>query len=66
MAGLLETEWKWDWRKDSDVANCGIYAEVQQGQAYAIARCPRYLTEEQWTEIATRICDLHNADLANQ
>lgn len=62
--GLLESEWKWHWRKDGDEADCGIYAETHLGQAYAIARCPRYFTPQQWKSVATRICKLHNAELA--
>jgi hypothetical protein len=66
MADLLEAEWKWFWREEGDEADCGIFAEWRPGQAYAIARCPRYLREEEWTAVATRICDLHNADIARR
>ena len=65
MTDLLNTEWKWYWRtNDAGEADCGIYAEPAVGQAYAIFRCPRYLTEKQWMEIATHTCDEHNSSLA--
>ena len=64
MPDLMSAEWKWHWRKDGDEADCGIFAETRIGHGYAVARCPRYLTKDQWTAIATRICDLHNADIA--
>ena len=64
MTDLLTTEWKWSWGANDDgEADCGIYAEPAAGQAYAICRCPRYLTEEQWAQIATHICDEHNSSL---
>lgn len=66
MADLLHTEWKWFWRKETEEADCGIFAEDRPGQAYAVTRCPRYLTQEQWSAIAARICDLHNADIARR
>lgn len=62
---MIYTEWKWHWRKEGDEADCGIWAEAHLGQAFAICRCPRYLTEEQWSEIAKHICDLHNASIAH-
>ena len=65
MTDLLTTEWKWYWRtNENGEAYCGILTEPRPGHAYSIARCPRYLTEAQWTEIATHICDLHNSSLA--
>ena len=63
MADLLDQEWEWFWRKEGDEADCGIYAASRLGAPYAICRCPRYLTEAQWTEFATHICDLHNATI---
>jgi hypothetical protein len=61
---LTDDTWKWYWRKsdDGNEADCGIYVETRVG-AYAIARCPRYVSKEDWEAIATRICDLHNAAL---
>jgi hypothetical protein len=66
MTAIINSEWKWYWRKGREEADCGIYAEEHLGQAYAVARCPRYMSEQQWEEIATRICDLHNADLVRR
>lgn len=66
MADLLNSEWKWFWRKETEKADCGIFAEERPGHAYAVARCPRFLTQEQWSAVATHICVLHNADLARE
>lgn len=63
MADLIDQEWKWYWHKEGGEADCGIYTEARLGHAYAICRCPRLLTEEQWTAFATHICDLHNASI---
>lgn len=60
-------EWKWHWRiGDDGLPDCGIYAEQHPGHAYAICRCPRYLSEKEWAEYAQHICDLHNAAIKKQ
>lgn len=60
----LRHEWKWNWHiDDEDRADCGIFAEPMEGHAYAVARCPQYLTQDQWRQYARHICDLHNAAL---
>ena len=61
---LHTIKWTWHWRTDGDKADCGIYAEPRPGHAYAVARCPQYASEEQWSEMAQHICDLHNASLS--
>ena len=49
-------EWKWYWRQNDDGnADCGVYYEERPGQVYSVCRCPRYLTEQQWTEYARLI-----------
>lgn len=41
--------WAWDWRLDDNgETQCGVYHEKHPGHAVAVARCPRYQTEEQW------------------
>lgn len=60
---LTAYRWHWHWRSEKDEADCGIYAEVRQGHAYAIARCPRYMKQAEWERLATYICDLHNASV---
>ena len=56
-------KWEWYWKEnEAGEADCGILTE-SGGGAYAIVRCPRYFTQEQWTRIATHICDLHNTAL---
>ena len=40
--------WKWDWRAENGIAHCGVFSEPNVGQAYAIARCPRYEARIQW------------------
>ena len=60
---VLHCEWKWYWRKNGDNADCGIFAELRRGHGYSVCRCPRYLTEKEWREYATHICDVHNATL---
>jgi hypothetical protein len=63
-ADRLWGEWKWDWNTNAnDEADCGVYTETIIGHAYAIVRCPRYLTKEQWAQVASHICELHNASL---
>ena len=58
---ILSAKWKWDWHVDANGhADCGIFAEAIQGHAYAVVRCPRLFTKEQWKMLATYICDLHN------
>lgn len=46
--------WKWYWRKEDGEANCGVFSEKNPGQAYAVARCPRYQKKEQW-EVDARL-----------
>lgn len=58
---LIDDTWKWYWRKEDNEADCGIYVETRIGHAYAIARCPRYVSKDDWEAIAKHICDLHNA-----
>lgn len=59
---LLFHRWTWYWRTDEKgEADCGIFAEMRPGHAYAVARCPRYMQKDQWSEYATYICGLHNA-----
>lgn len=61
---LLALRWGWYWRETEDgEADCGITAETRPGHAYAIMRCPRYVTEKKWRAFATHVCDLHNATL---
>lgn len=54
--------WYWYWRSNDEgnEADCGIYCMPKEGHAYAVVRCPRYLTEEAWRVIAKEICDTHN------
>jgi hypothetical protein len=63
MSDLIDQEWNWYWGQVNGEADCGIYTETRLGCAYAICRCPRYLTEEQWAAFAAHICDLHNASI---
>ena len=60
---LRTIKWTWFWRTDGGKADCGVYAEPHPGHAYAVVRCPQYVSEEQWTEIATHIVELHNATI---
>ncbi len=59
--------WTWYWRYDNDTgeANCGITCEPRLGHGYAVVRCPKYFTEQQWKELADYICNLHNRSLKN-
>lgn len=62
---LAAYKWNWHWRRDdmSGEPDCGIYAMVREGHAYAVVRCPRYMTEDDWKRYAHHICTLHNASL---
>ena len=40
--------WKYSWRQVDGEADCGVFAEPHEGQAYSVCRAPRYQTEEQW------------------
>ena len=60
MNDVLHAKWQWYWRETDGKPDCGIFAEVIPGYAYAICRCPRYLTKEQWEGYAEHICKLHN------
>ena len=58
--------WNWYWRTDGTelhLSDCGITCEPHPGHGYSIVRCPRYISKEQWEEIASHICELHNASL---
>lgn len=55
--------WNWFWRTDGGEADCGIFAEVREGHAYAVFRCPKYMTRKDWEALATKTCDEHNAAL---
>jgi hypothetical protein len=60
------SHWSWYWRDlgpEEYEADGSIYAEVWPGHAYAIAKCPRYMSKEQWAEYAAHICNLHNANV---
>lgn len=52
-----ETVLQWDWRTDDEGnADCGVFFMVFDGHAYAFARCPKYLSKEQWESNAKAIC----------
>lgn len=40
--------WQFYWREEDGEANCGVFFERRKGQAFAVARCPRYVMEKQW------------------
>lgn len=40
--------WKYSWRQVDGEADCGVFAEPHEGQAYSVCRAPLYQTEEQW------------------
>lgn len=40
--------WKWYWRVEDGVPDCGVYSEMRIGMAYAVARCPKLQSKEQW------------------
>jgi len=61
---LTAYRWNWYWRSTDGEADCGIHAEVRTGHVYAVACCPRYMKRAEWEKMATHICDLHNAALA--
>lgn len=45
-----------NWRVGEDGnADCGIFTEWRSGMDYAVARCPRYETEERWQANAAHI-----------
>ena len=48
-------DWKTYFRKYNDEADCGIFYEIYPGQAFSVARCPRYAREDQWLEVSNRI-----------
>jgi len=57
----FDPPWRWYWRTDDQGnADCGIYAEPRPGHAYSIVRCPRYMTKEQWEQVAERIVSAVN------
>jgi hypothetical protein len=58
----MKIKWKWTWKEENGEADCGIYA-ISLGYAYAICRCPKYIKEEHWQQIAKSICDVHNENL---
>jgi len=61
---LTKFRWNWHWRKErGEDPDCGIFAMVREGHAYAVARCPRYMTKEDWAKYAHHICTLHNTAL---
>lgn len=61
---LADYRWQWHWRSANGEADCGIFAEVRNGHAYSVARCPRYMKRPDWEKLATLICDTHNAKFA--
>lgn len=65
---VLSAKWTWYWRTNEDgaEADCGITAEIRPGHAYAVMRCPRYMSKELWDELAKSVCDMHNASLPAQ
>lgn len=61
---ITPTPWQYYWREDEAYegqADCGIFSEPRKGQAYSIARCPRYQTKEKWEADASLICRAVNA-----
>jgi hypothetical protein len=63
MTEVVGCKWEWHWRiGDDGLPDCGIFAEPVRGHAYAVARCPRYVKEEQWKAVAEHICDSHNGN----
>ena len=55
MSGHTPGPWDWYWRESDGEADCGVYWEKYQGQAYSVCRAPRYQTEEQWAADARLI-----------
>lgn len=48
--------WEYYWRVDDENhADCGVYALRRPGQAYAVARCPKYQSKIQWNADASLI-----------
>lgn len=57
------TPWKYYWREEDGIADCGIFQEKRAGHAYSIARCPKYQSREQWEVNAAfivRACNSHD------
>jgi hypothetical protein len=41
--------WKWHWGLGHNLeADCGVFHEPIEGQAYSVCRCPRYQSQLQW------------------
>ncbi len=40
--------WKWYWRQEDGLTNCGVFHERKRGMAYSVCRAPLYQTEEIW------------------
>src|SRR3990172_6978661 len=57
----MSEPWQWYWRTENNEADCGIFHEQTPGHAYAVARCPRYQSKEQWGADAGRIVACVNA-----
>lgn len=55
--------WHWHWRFENGEADCGIFAQVREGHAYSVFRCPRYMKQPEWEALATKTCADHNAAL---
>jgi hypothetical protein len=47
--------WKWHWRSENKEASGSVFAEPRIGHAYAVAMCPRYQTQGQWSADARLI-----------
>lgn len=52
------------WREDEEgYPDCGIFSESRPGHAYSIARCPKYVSKEEWlvnSEFIIKACNYHN------
>ncbi len=49
MSAHTPGPWRWHWGVNEELhADCGVYSEKREGQAYSVCRAPRYESQAQW------------------